>query len=76
MTAGGGEGMTGADDGEVFLAPASFAQERLWYLEQLEGGRSAVYNVGVGVRFTGPLDEALYFRSTGAVPRCEKGVVW
>ncbi|MEP7010529.1 MAG: non-ribosomal peptide synthase/polyketide synthase [Acidobacteriota bacterium] len=37
--------------------PLSFAQERLWFLDQLEPG-SISYNVGVKVRFRGRLDIA------------------
>ena len=36
-------------------ARCSFAQERLWSLEQL-GGASAAYNMPIGVRIRGPLD--------------------
>lgn len=36
-------------------SPLSFAQERLWLLEQLEPGRS-VYNLARAVRINGPLD--------------------
>jgi amino acid adenylation domain-containing protein len=40
-------------------APASYSQERLWFLEQLEGTSSA-YNMPIGVRLHGELDaEAL-----------------
>ncbi|MFP2903697.1 amino acid adenylation domain-containing protein, partial [Pyxidicoccus sp. 3LFB2] len=39
--------------------PLSFAQQRLWFLDQLQPGR-AVYNVPVALKLSGPLDvEAL-----------------
>ncbi|HEX3130157.1 MAG TPA: amino acid adenylation domain-containing protein [Thermoanaerobaculia bacterium] len=37
--------------------PLSFAQERLWFLEQLEPGGSA-YNLPLALRLSGPLDVA------------------
>jgi hypothetical protein len=36
--------------------PLSFAQQRLWILSQIDGG-SAAYNVPLGLRLRGPLDE-------------------
>jgi amino acid adenylation domain-containing protein len=50
--AGAGPAATPADE-----FPLSFAQQRLWFLAQLEGA-SAAYNVRLPVRLTGPLDLA------------------
>jgi amino acid adenylation domain-containing protein len=45
------------DDGErdVFAFPLSFAQQRLWFLEQMQPG-TAVYNVPASFRLRGDLD--------------------
>ena len=45
----------GREDSEVRLYPLSLAQERLWFLEQLEPGTGA-YNISSGVRLSGKLD--------------------
>lgn len=39
---------------EPFVLPASFAQQRMWFLDRLEGG--AIYNVPLATRLRGPLD--------------------
>ena len=49
-------------------APASFAQQRLWFLDQLEPG-SPVYNMPVGVRLDGDLDEASLSRALNEIVR-------
>ena len=38
-----------------YVVPASFAQRRMWVLEELEDG-APTYNSQLGLRFTGPLD--------------------
>src|SRR6185295_14277713 len=50
-------------------APLSFAQERLWFLDQLTPG-SAVYNVPLALRLKGHLDvAAMRVALTGVVAR-------
>ncbi|HEY0735918.1 MAG TPA: condensation domain-containing protein, partial [Herpetosiphonaceae bacterium] len=49
-------------------APLSFAQQRLWFLDQLMQG-SAAYNLFEGVRLTGPLDAAALRDSINAIVR-------
>jgi amino acid adenylation domain-containing protein len=42
---------------EVFVFPASFAQQRLWFLDQLTPGNT-IYNVPTAIRLTGSLNLA------------------
>ncbi|MDO7929923.1 amino acid adenylation domain-containing protein [Pseudomonas sp. KFB-139] len=42
--------------------PLSFAQQRLWFLAQMEGGSTA-YNMPAGLRLRGPLDESALQRA-------------
>jgi amino acid adenylation domain-containing protein len=42
---------------EVFVFPASFAQQRLWFVDQLNPG-NAIYNVPTVIRLTGSLNVA------------------
>nr|QEO74597.1 condensation domain-containing protein [uncultured bacterium] len=50
-------------DGEL---PLSFAQQRLWFIDQLEPGGSE-YNVPSAVRLKGDLDQAALERALGAI---------
>ena len=47
-------------------APLSFAQRRVWFLEELEPGLP-VQNVARVVRLEGPLDEEAFARAVGAI---------
>ena len=49
--------------GAEAVLPASFAQQRMWFLERFEGG--AVYNVPAVNRLRGPLDVAALERALG-----------
>src|SRR5258707_15284825 len=48
--------------------PASFAQQRLWFLDQLEPG-TAAYNMARAFRITGPLDVRALTRAFEAIVR-------
>src|SRR5437764_5430069 len=48
------------------ILPASFAQQRLWFLDQFEGG-GAIYNVPVATRLQGPLDVDALERAINAL---------
>ncbi|HZF11194.1 MAG TPA: amino acid adenylation domain-containing protein, partial [Thermoanaerobaculia bacterium] len=50
------------------VVPLSFSQERLWFLDQLEPGRST-YNVPVAFRLAGRLDAAAFAGSLAEVVR-------
>ncbi|MGA8113926.1 MAG: amino acid adenylation domain-containing protein [Actinocatenispora sp.] len=55
----------------TFTAPLSFAQEQLWFLDQMDPGRQT-YHVPLAVRLRGPLDlAALRTAVTGLVRRHE-----
>ncbi|HEV7586613.1 MAG TPA: amino acid adenylation domain-containing protein, partial [Longimicrobium sp.] len=49
-------------------APASFAQERLWFLERMNGA-SALYNFPEALRLTGALDVPALERALGEIVR-------
>ncbi len=53
---------------EVYTFPMSFAQERLWFLDQLEPGKP-IYNLPVALRLTGTLHVAALERSLNEIVR-------
>ncbi len=55
-----------ADGGADGDARLSFAQERLWFLEQM-GGSSAAYNMPIGARLHGDVDVDAMRRALGVV---------
>jgi amino acid adenylation domain-containing protein/non-ribosomal peptide synthase protein (TIGR01720 family) len=59
----GAETLANTENYPVF--PVSFAQKRLWFLEQLEPG--PLYNVTMAARLKGPLDERLLQKSLEAI---------
>ena len=52
----------------VFVLPASYAQQRLWFLDQLEPG-SPLYNIPLALRLTGPLDAGALAEALGGIVR-------
>jgi non-ribosomal peptide synthetase component F len=50
------------------LLPLSFAQQRLWFIDQLAPG-SPLYNMPVALRIEGPLDQAVLARCLGEIVR-------
>ncbi|HVR95240.1 MAG TPA: amino acid adenylation domain-containing protein [Thermoanaerobaculia bacterium] len=48
--------------------PLSFAQQRLWFIDQLKPG-SPLYNISAALRIEGPLDRAVLARCLGEIVR-------
>ena len=51
------------------LPPLSFAQQRLWFIDQFEEGASAFYNMPASVRLEGPLDYRALTRTFNEIVR-------
>ncbi|MFN2385463.1 MAG: amino acid adenylation domain-containing protein [Thermoanaerobaculia bacterium] len=51
---------------DVYVFPASFAQQRLWFLHELDPASSA-YNLPILLRLAGELDEAALERAVNAI---------
>ncbi|MEO8431781.1 MAG: amino acid adenylation domain-containing protein, partial [Acidobacteriota bacterium] len=58
----------GFDTLKAFVVPASFAQQRLWFLDQLAPG-SPAYNIGQLMRIRAPIDPATVERSLQEIGR-------
>ena len=59
---------TTAQAEELFVFPTSFAQQRLWFFDQLIPARP-LYNIPSVLRLTGPLDVAALEQSFNEVVR-------
>jgi amino acid adenylation domain-containing protein len=62
------DGTFAAPDEDVFVFPASFAQQRLWFLDQLKSNTS-VYNIPDAVRLTGKLDTVALEQTLNEITR-------
>ncbi len=58
----------GEEEEEVYVFPLSFAQQRLWFLDQFEPN-SPFYNIPAAVRLTGPLDVEVMRRALNEIVR-------
>ncbi|NLG50391.1 MAG: non-ribosomal peptide synthetase, partial [Chloroflexi bacterium] len=58
----------GLPEEEVYVFPASYAQQRLWFLDQFEPG-SPFYNIPAAVRLSGRLDVAALERTFAEIVR-------
>ncbi len=56
----------GQPEEDVFVFPASFAQQRLWFLDQFEPG-SPFYNIPSAVHLTGDLDREVLTRCVNEI---------
>src|SRR2546421_524453 len=65
---GSGGRLPAPDTTELIVFPMSFAQQRLWFLDQLEPGKS-VYNVPEAMHLAGPLDVDALKRSINEIVR-------
>src|SRR5215204_1338450 len=53
---------------EIYTVPASFAQQRLWFLDQLNSN-TGIYNIPAAIRMSGRLDEAALEKSFNEILR-------
>ena len=62
----GNESQGGSDD--LYVFPASFAQQRLWFLHQLEP-QSAAYNISKSIRLAGEFNLRVFERALNEIIR-------
>ena len=63
----GAAGLEVSPSRQTGFAPLSFAQRRLWFLEQL--GASAAYHIPTAIRLQGALDRGALVRALDEIPR-------
>ncbi len=63
-----GKNSLGADEEEVFVFPLSFAQQRLWFFDQLIPN-SPIYNIPTALQFHGHLDRVALEKSLNEIVR-------
>jgi amino acid adenylation domain-containing protein len=68
MSEAGRQKAASPENQEVFLFPASFAQQRLWFLDRLQPG-SCAYNLPMGFHVAGPLNVQALERSFDEIVR-------
>ena len=54
---------------QVRRFPLSFAQQRLWFLDRMEGGNTTAYTIPVVLLLKGPLDVTIAKRSLNEISR-------
>ena len=66
------ENRTAVSEGNLFVLPTSFAQQRLWFLDQLQSG--SAYIIHRAWRLTGPINAAALEKALNEIVRRHEGL--